>query len=145
METRYFCIFQWLNWLVFHPFILNQKGKYVACPFMQIISRFFCVILRYSAFDAISRIVYDLLQSLTLKDPTWPWIIIYHRSRNERATWKALVAYYEEHSCKPRQNRNLPINYTFNQQGSQKIGSPLNFHWSIHWFISNTVKSSDLE
>ena len=65
---------------------LKSKGKICSMPIYANYFPFFCVILRYSAFDAINRIVYDLLQSLTLKDPTWPWIIIYHRSRNERAT-----------------------------------------------------------
>ncbi len=46
--------------------------------------------------------VYDFLQSLTLNGPAWPWINIYQRSRNGRAAWKALIAYYEGDAMRTR-------------------------------------------
>ncbi len=44
--------------------------------------------------------VYDCLQLLTLNGTARPWINIYKRSRNCRATWKALMAYYEADSMR---------------------------------------------
>jgi hypothetical protein len=46
-------------------------------------------------FNINNGTVYDFLQSLTLNGPAWSWINTYQQSRNGRAAWKALVAYYE--------------------------------------------------
>jgi len=39
--------------------------------------------------------VYDLLQSLTLNGPAWPWISGFQRPRDGKGAGKALIAYYE--------------------------------------------------
>jgi hypothetical protein len=46
--------------------------------------------------------VYDLLQSLTVNGPAWPWINAYQRTRDGRKAWKSLVSYYEGDSMRTR-------------------------------------------
>jgi hypothetical protein len=53
-------------------------------------------------FNVNNGTVYDFLQSLTLNGPAWSWINTYQRSRNGRAAWNALVAYYEGDAMRTR-------------------------------------------
>ncbi len=61
-----------------------------------------CAILQGAEYNTNNGIVYDLLQSLTLNGPAWPWINGFQRTRDGRRAWKSLVAYYEGDSIKTR-------------------------------------------
>jgi hypothetical protein len=61
-----------------------------------------CAVLHGTEYNTNNGIVYDLLQSLTLNGPAWPWIDGFQRTRDGRRAWKALEAYYKGDSMRTR-------------------------------------------
>jgi hypothetical protein len=59
-------------------------------------------ILRRAEYDTINGVVYDLLQSLTLNSPAWPWANAFQRNRDGKGAWKSLLAYYEGDAMQTR-------------------------------------------
>jgi hypothetical protein len=47
-------------------------------------------------------IVFDLIQSLTINGPAWPWIQSFQSSRDGRKAWKSLTTYYEGNAMQTR-------------------------------------------
>jgi hypothetical protein len=60
------------------------------------------VILRGPEYNANNRIVFDLLQSLTLSGQAWSWINNFEKVRDGQGAWKALLRYYEGDSMQTR-------------------------------------------
>jgi hypothetical protein len=50
-----------------------------------------CAILAGPEYARNNGIVFNLIQSLTINGPAWPWIQSYQSSRDGRRAWKALV------------------------------------------------------
>jgi hypothetical protein len=61
-----------------------------------------CAILHGAEYNINNRLVYYLLQSLTLNGPAWSWINMYQHTRDGRNAWKSLIYYYEGDSAKTR-------------------------------------------
>jgi hypothetical protein len=61
-----------------------------------------CAVLQGAEYNTNNGIVYDLLQSLTLNGPAWPWINSFQRARDGRGAWKSLITYYKGDSMKTR-------------------------------------------
>jgi hypothetical protein len=100
--------------------------------------------------------VYDLLQSLTVNGPAWPWVSAHQRSRDGRSAWKSLVSYYEGDSMRTRSKqecydaiskatyRGPCRNYDFNtyvhthQQAHQeliRLGEPISKNKKVRDFL----------
>lgn len=83
--------------------------------------------------------VYDFLQSLTLNVPAWSWINIYQRSRNGRAAWKVLVAYYEgDAMCTKSKQESYHIITRANYQGPRQnydFGTYVSVHQQTHEYL----------
>jgi len=61
-----------------------------------------CAVLIGPEYNANNGLVYDLLQSLTIKGPAWTWINMFQATRDGQNAWKLLLNYYEGDSAKTR-------------------------------------------
>jgi hypothetical protein len=91
-----------------------------------------CTILYGPKFHINKRLVYDFLQSLTLNGPAWPCINTFQCSRNGRATWKALIAYYKGDAMKTTSKQDsYQMIAIANGQGSRR-NYDFNMYVSMH-------------
>ena len=58
--------------------------------------------LRGNEFKNDNGIVFDFLKSWTINGPAYPWMKQYSNTRNGRAAWLAMLAYYEGSAARDR-------------------------------------------
>jgi hypothetical protein len=65
-----------------------------------------CAILHGPEYNIKNGLVYDPpLQPLTINEPTWTWISMYHHTRDGRKAGKSLINYYLENSAKNKRKQ----------------------------------------
>jgi hypothetical protein len=93
-------------------------------------------ILRVAEYNTNNGVVYDLLQSLALNGPAWPWVDAYQHNRDGRGAWKSLLAYYvgdTMHTCSKQECYDAVAKATY--QGVKcnfNFGTYVSIHQNAH-------------
>mmetsp|Transcript_24287 Transcript_24287/g.34812 ORF Transcript_24287/g.34812 Transcript_24287/m.34812 type:complete len:264 (-) Transcript_24287:4728-5519(-) len=77
-------------------------------------------------------VIYYLLHSLTLNGPAWSWVQGFQRTRNGRATWKALLGYYEGDSMQTRSKQEAYNSISAAVYAGPRRGFDITTYTTIH-------------